>query len=189
MLEFYTKQEINEVFKLTIPLKIAVIQNTIIPLMNLRRGRFNNLSAEDINKKLRNPPRSEKPGESAELSRELLLRENEGIDVEIAGELADIAYYGLQLNAQSEDSLNNLYESELIGFVGIPLETVLDFCIIKYSTRLDVKKGIDSKEKEYTELQKYLDLHPELKELWKDSVTPIPVNSITIWEHISGERW
>jgi hypothetical protein len=188
MTEFDISQKINELDKLSILEKLALIQNEIISSMNLRRGRSENMSGQEVHIKLRNIPNSDKPGELAELSRELFLRSSEGVDVKMAGELADIAYYGLQPNAQPKDTLDDLYESEAIGFVGIPIKTILDFCIIKYSIRLNTDKDSDSKEKEYSGLQKYLDLHPELKELWKNP-PQTPTERQTIWEHIHGENW
>jgi hypothetical protein len=147
-------------------IKKQIIQNGIIPLMNLRRHKVLDLTSEQIAERLNRPGSSGKAGEKVELWYELLARNSSVIDSEMACELADIAYYGLQPNAKSENSLEALYQSELIEFVGIPLDALLTFCILKYSTRLGQGDKPDYKQKEFDTISRYLELHPEIKNLW-----------------------
>ena len=146
--------------------KILIIQNTIIPLMNFRRAKTSYLKQSEIHIKLNRPASSGKAGEKVELWHELLGKTSTVIDPELACELADIAYYGLQPNASQSDNLQSTYKSELIEFVGIPIEALLNFCILKYSTRLIHGDATNYKQIEFNVLNNYLNCHPDIKNMW-----------------------
>lgn len=149
--------------------KISIIQNEIIPLMNLRRGKNESLTTEEIHEKLERPGGSGKAGEEVELWNELFAKVNDTITPEIACEIADIAYYGLQPNINEADSFENLLESTNINFIfwnDAPITNFLDFCIIKYTTRLEYGNQENYKEIEFKKMERYLNLHPDLRDTW-----------------------
>jgi hypothetical protein len=178
----------EEIDNLSIEDKISVIQNKIIPLMNVRRGRKRDeyMNAAKIHEKLYRPAGTGKAGETIELLHESNRLDLPGIDKKYASELADLSYYGLQPNADEKDQLEYLLDRELVNFfVGIPIESILSFCILKYSTRLKFGDEPNYKEIEFKRLDEYLDIHPELTNLWNARCGSLPPRE-TIWEHVSG---
>ena len=177
----------GEIDKLSVKEKVSFIRNEIIPAMNTRRGRSGNIGPAETHQKLLSSD-PDKPGEIIELMRELIILLTNrhmplGIGPEMAGEFADIAYYGLQPNVDFEDSLKR-YDHDLFAPARIPIDSILAFCIIKYSTRLMHGEESNYKYLERDKLQEYLFKHPDLGELWN------PINATkrpdTIWEHVGG---
>lgn len=150
--------------------KISIIQNEIIPLMNLRRGTSENLSSEAVSHKLDQLSRDGKAGEKAELRYELLSNGDiQQITPKLAHELADITYYGLQPNADKKHQYKYLLESELLNIFFYKYNATNDFlnlCIIKYSTRLQYGNEPDYKEIEFKKLEYYLNMHPNFRDIW-----------------------
>jgi len=181
-----TPEEFNfftKIDKLTKDEKIAFIQNIIIPQMDIRRGKPEHMSNSEIHEKLNRPAGTGKAGENIELLWEKSKDLNaKGIDAEFAAEIADITYYGLQPNANENDKFENLLENEVLNyFNGIPVDSILAFCIIKYSTRLEFGDRENYKEIEFKKLSTYLALHPELTDLW---IQPTYQPAEDIYTHI-----
>lgn len=160
----------NFLDKTPLNIKVSIIQNTLIPLMNLRRHKTENMTGDEISLKLNSPANSAKPGEKYELLYELIKSINaEGLNPKIAHELADIAYYGLQPNCNNNDKLENLIMSLGINISFFRVDIInlmVNFCLIKYSTRLNHGDNKNYKEIEFAILNKYLMLHPDLMRLW-----------------------
>lgn len=148
---------LNELENTSVEAKIDYIQKSIIPRMNDREGRNGNLSKEEIDKKLENPPCSDKPGEMAELCREMTDYDKPSLDrtVSISLELADVAYYSLQCKETFEESSDFMYL--YMGGWNLPCL----FCILKYETRLRYGDRDNYKEIEKYIMTKYLQ---EMKE-------------------------
>jgi hypothetical protein len=113
--------------------------------MQIRRGREEYMSSEEVSRKLNSPPSSNKVGEIYEYARAVTSnssQESYHMNSDIALEIADIIYYELQPNSDSHDT-----DYWYIFYGDIILPYI--FCIIKYRTRLkygDRKdyKGIES---------------------------------------------
>lgn len=184
MKEFSELQSLKEpdffgkIDQLTNDEKISIIQNQIISLFNLRRGRVKEMGSDEIHRKLRftgDGSDNSKPGELIEYFEELF--KSNKFTVQTASELADIAYYGLQADANSEDKLEYLVKAFNINDHGIKLDSILLFCIIKYSTRIRHGDKQNYKEIEYEVLGRYLYTHPEITKSWVNNTTKLPTNS------------
>lgn len=143
---------LNELENTSVEAKIDYIQKSIISRMNDREGRDGNLSEEEIDKKLENPPCSDKPGEMAELCREITDYNRSGFDkaVFVALELADVTYYSLQCKEVFKEYSDFMYL--YMGDWNLPCL----FCILKYETRLRYGDRRNYKEIEETVMTKYL---------------------------------
>lgn len=140
-----------------------VIVEGIIPAMDVRAGRTSPLTEVQISDRLYSS-RFDKPGEDHELSE--ALRESRGylITPELASEIADLVYYSLQPNCNSEIKISIQNCCTLIigpdyingQLVDYSWEHALQFCIIKYSSRLKSGDEENYKELEYKLLEKYL---------------------------------
>jgi len=122
----------------------------IIKKMDIRRGRTKDLSEENIREKIMsdNP---NKIGEYWEFQQECELTKG-NITPNLALEMADIIYYTSQKNCPDDlKSLANKFEK----MIGISHKLAQEFCIIKYSCRLE--QPIDSKEHKVKERQKMTD--------------------------------
>lgn len=175
------KEDINFFYFLdNTPEKVlsAIIKNEIFTLMKIRRGKIDEQTALEILEKLHRSPESNKPGENHELRQEMEdevrniipvgvnMVEQSGINEKIAAELADHGYYRLMENAPRQEELENWYRSIGLDLQGIPIRSILIFTIIKYSTRIDHGNKPNYKDIEHKKLKQYLDLHPELTNLW-----------------------
>lgn len=157
----------------------SIIKNGIHTLMKIRRRNIEDELEQKILEKLLRPPISGKPGEKFEL-REVMHEETingnildkesmmfrSGINDKIAGELADHGYYRLMPDIPVQESLESWYHSEALDFQGVPFKSIMIFTIIKYSTRVDNGDDPKYKDIEHQKLQEYLDIHPELTNLW-----------------------
>ena len=170
--------------------KITLIRNQIIPAMDARRGRAENMDSTDVHQKLVDFLNPDKPPEIIELTEEVMTMLGQrllplGINSHLASEFADIAYYGLQPNANIVDNLGQ-YNKYIFGPAKIPIDSILTFCIIKYTTRLTCNENSNYKDLEDERLFNYLSGHDELTCLWN------PTNAIqtpdNIWEHVSRIR-
>lgn len=181
-------ESFEKIDKLSDNEKIFLIQNKIIPLMNARRGKSKNLNGEEVHEKLYRPPSSGKPGEDFEFFYELST-DVDGINKEIASEIADEIYYGLQPDAFDSDKFENeTFKNVFYGLLGIPRGAMLAFCLIKYQIRLKHGDEPNYKEIENNKLQNYLDTHPELTNLWKESEQSTrQCEPGWIWYHVNGE--
>lgn len=176
--------------------KKSIIQKVIIPLMNIRGGRKPDefMTTAEIHEKLTRPYSSEKPGENDEFFHEVIdknryprqtdsktaydffnsMNHSDGINNKIASEIADNTYYGLQPNAEGSDKFGSETNEFIFEILyGIPKNAMLAFCLIKYSTRLKYGDNPNYKDLENEALQKYLDIHPELTNLWNLPDVPI----------------
>lgn len=126
--------------------KEKYIVEVIIPAMNERRRRLGFLSGEESKNKLWAPPTiSGKQGEWFEYVESM--KSNELLGVDEALEIADIIYYILQPNMLKHD------KDRLQFFLWIGLgdtSCALDFCIIKYLTRLQC-----GDEENYKQIESY----------------------------------
>ena len=135
-----TDSELQKIVNLTLSPKDSLkhIQEEIIPEMEQRRKRSKSLSGETILKKLldTNP---DKPGEIHELLvGEIFLNPHkfpQGPQVRpsVASEIADIIYYVSQPNCP--ESIKD--PSDFLQLLGIDMELARQFCIAKYTTRLE----------------------------------------------------
>lgn len=189
-----THKELNlfaKIDRFTEKEKISYIQNALIPQMNYKNGRTENMSAEEVHEKLNRPAGSGKAGEKIELLWEMLKDGNaDGLDAKFAAELADITYYGLQPNAKESDKFEEIIENDLLNFFyGIPVDSILAFCIIKYSTRLKFGDKQNYKEIEFNVLEKYLSVHTELTTLWKCDPQPQSSSHLSeLFDLVFGEN-
>lgn len=146
----------------------SIIKNEITTLMSIRRRRTAIQTSEELMNKLDNPP-TQKKGEHKELI-EVMRMPDEinavGISPRLAGELADHAYYRLQDNIPKPESFENWYKNHYLEFIGIEKRSILIFCILKYSTRIDHGNESKIKDLEHEYLNKYLSTHPELTNMW-----------------------
>lgn len=124
----------------------------IITKINIRRGRTEDLSGENIREKIMsdNP---NKIGEYWEFQQECELAKG-NITPNLALEMADIIYYTSQKNCPDDlKPLANKFER----LIGIDHQLAQKFCIIKYNCRL--KQPIGSKDyklKERQEMAEFL---------------------------------
>jgi hypothetical protein len=130
----------------------SIIQDEIIPNMQIRRGREEYMSSEEVSRKLNSPPSSNKVGEIHEYARAVTSnssQESHHMNSDIALEIADIMYYELQPNSDSHDTD---YWHIFYGDIILPYI----FCIIKYRTRLKYGDRVDYKEIESAVMDVYL---------------------------------
>ncbi len=133
--------------------KIGYIKNSIIPRMDIRRGRTHPFSEEELDIKLNNPPSSDKPGEAHELARALVESGEILLSTNMALEIADVVYYELQPNSKSKPEKNGF----LYLIMGDELDQAFDFCIVKYETRLKFGDSKDYKKIEEEIMSLYLE--------------------------------
>jgi len=147
--------------------KADFIRSYIIPQMNERSERKETMSGEEVKQKLHSKPNSEKPGEWAELCREIVDDKTSGLEkvVNVALELADIVYYCLQPN--SSETLESVFMYLYLE----RFDLAYLFCIAKYCTRLEF--GDDPK---YKEIEKYI---------MKKYLTYIKYTFPRTWENLS----
>lgn len=160
--------------RLTTDEKKSVIKNVIIPLMDLRRGRGKKMVSDEVDRKLRSVDQV-KPGELVEYFEALF--ESHNFNTHIASELADITYYGLQDNASPNNEFEYLTDDFHINDHGLNLDSILSFCIIKYTTRLRFGDNEDYKEIEYKNLEEYINANPNMTETWINKNVKLPHNS------------
>lgn len=149
----------------------SYIVSEIIPRMNERRGKNENLTGKKIAEKLNRSPNTEKPGEKIEFAEETR-RKILGLDGKIAGEIADLTYYTSNPNCPPEEKEGvHLW----LLLIGIPIKFALESCIIKYTVRLKHGDEKDHKEIEIAALERYInETYPNLKNIWQnpDPLTP-----------------
>lgn len=140
------------------------IQTSIIPRMDLRRGRGAPMSRKDINQKLGGYDLGKKP-EGAEFLEEMA-RAEVGVTPQLALEIADLTYYSLQPNAEER----HLKEVDVFleGLLGIDMSYAYMFCIVKYETRLQFGDLPDYKIREKEIMTEFLSKVPDLHLLWPD---------------------
>lgn len=175
---FNYQNETDELFfdaldQLTDKALTSIIQNELTALMSIRRRRTVALTSNELMGKLYNPP-TKKTGEHKELI-EVMHTPDEmnasGITPRLAGELADHAYYRLQDNIPEPESFKNWYDNHYLQFIGIEKRSILIFCILKYTSRIEHGDEVDTKDKEHDYLNKYINNHPELRNIWSVEVT------------------
>lgn len=140
------------------------IKERIIPAMDVRRGRTSSLTTEEVIERLGRYPASGKPGEEHEMFREIV-NAGESITVKLALEIADNVYYCLQPNAP--ENLIEHFRVSLEGVYGIEWDLMLDFCRIKYRTRLIYGDRTDHVKIEERIMNNFLNSLPEsMVKLW-----------------------
>lgn len=141
------------------------IVGVIIPKMEARRKRTETLSEDQIHEKLYHDKFSQKPGEEFELQAEIR-RDIDGVDGQLASEIADRIYYSSYPKCSEKDLRVVL---DWLFILGISLSTAQEFCIVKYETRIKHGDEPNYKEIENDVLDKYIDrYHPYLKTIWQN---------------------
>ncbi len=113
------------------------ISKVILPAMAIRRARTRPITPEELHNKFYNPPSSDKPGEDFELAQACVENLGHIANVDTVLEIADIIFYALQ------DETGVLLQAwqPYLHLIGYDMNICMDFCIVKYSTRLKIPLG------------------------------------------------
>ena len=135
------------------------IRKWIIPDMNKRRGRTDDLNSGEVLAKIYSPDPG-KPGEGYELFVEMQKLRGE-LTPAAALEIADGVYYRLQPNAGQNIGIGDFLRFLEVN-LGVDAPKAYGFCIVKYLTRLNYGDSPDYEEIEKKVMARHLRSLPKI---------------------------